>query len=81
MYFANLSFLTDREKEIYKLVQDLGSQKEVAKRLGIVDSAVTSALKSIRLKVMKLMNTVEECLELGLITKEDLQMILEKSEG
>ncbi|MFQ5712346.1 MAG: hypothetical protein ACE5GD_11300 [Candidatus Geothermarchaeales archaeon] len=67
-----LSYLTEREKQIYKLVQELGSQKEAAKRLGIVDSAVTSALKSVRLKVMKLLNTLEECLDMGLLTAEDL---------
>ncbi len=76
--FAELSFFTDREKKIYRLRQQLGTQKEVAEKLEVGDSAVASALKSIRLKVLKLMNTLEECLEMGLITKEDLAKLLEE---
>ena len=76
--FKDLSFFTDREKEIYQLRQQLGTQKEVAEKLEVGDSAVASALKSIRLKVLKLMNTLEECLEMGLITKEDIAELMEE---
>ena len=75
--FADLNFFTDREKEIYRLRQQLDSQKEVAEKLQVGDSAVASALKSIRLKVLKLMNTLEESLDMGLITKEDLAKLME----
>ncbi len=76
--FADLSFFTDREKKIYRMRQQLGTQKEVAEKLQVGDSAVASTLKSIRLKVLRLMNTLEECLEMGLITKEDLAKLLEE---
>jgi transcriptional regulator len=75
--FPELSFFTDREKKMYRLRQQLGTQKEVAEKLDVGDSAVASALKSIRLKVLKLMNTLEESLEMGLITKEDLAILIE----
>ncbi len=76
--FADLSFFTDREKKIYRMRQQFDSQKKVAEKLNVGDSAVASALKSIRLKVLKLMNTLEESLEMELITKEDLAKLLEK---
>lgn len=75
------SFLTEREKEIYKLVKEFGSQKKAAEELGIVDSAVTSAIKSIRFKIMKLMNTLEECLKLGLIEPEEVKKVVEDFEA
>jgi transcriptional regulator len=75
--FAELSFFTDREKEIYRLRQQLDSQKRVAERLKVGDSAVASALKSIRLKVLKLMNSLEESLDMGLIAQEDLAEYLD----
>ncbi len=74
--FAELSFFTEREKEIFRLRQELDSQKKVAEKLQVGDSAVASALKSIRLKVLKLMNTLEESMEMGLITKEDLAELM-----
>ena len=73
--FDQLSFLTEREKEVYRLVRELGSQKEVARRLGVVDSTVARTLKSLRFKVMKLLNTVRECRELGLLRDEDLLVL------
>lgn len=76
--FPELSFFTDREKKIYQMRQQHGTQKEVAEKLEVGDSAVASALKSIRLKVLKLMNTLEECMEMGLITKEDIAKLLEE---
>jgi len=76
--FPELSFFTDREKDIYRLRQQLGTQKEVAEKLEVGDSAVASALKSIRLKVLKLMNTLEESLDMGLIAKEDIAKLLEE---
>ena len=75
--FPDLSYFTDREKEIYRLRKQLDSQKKVAEKLQVGDSAVASALKSIRLKVLKLMNTLEESLDMGLITKEDLAKLME----
>jgi transcriptional regulator len=76
--FPELSFFTDREKKIYQMRQQHETQKEVAEKLEVGDSAVASALKSIRLKVLKLMNTLEECMEMGLITKEDIAKLLEE---
>ncbi|MFQ6126789.1 MAG: hypothetical protein ACE5PM_06270 [Candidatus Hydrothermarchaeales archaeon] len=78
MSLGRFSFFTKREIEIFKLCQRLGSQREVARELGVVDSVVTSALKNLELKTLKLMNTLEECLELGLITREDVLEVLGK---
>jgi transcriptional regulator len=75
--FADLSFFTDREKEIYRLRQRFNTQKKVAEKLEVADSAVASAFKSIRLKVLKLMNSLEESLDMGLITQEDLAKLLD----
>ncbi len=76
--FTDLSFFTDREKKIYRMRQQFDSQRKVAEKLNVGESAVASALKSIRLKVLKLMNILEEYLEMGLITKEDLAKLLEE---
>ncbi len=70
-----MSFFTEREKLIFRLVRELGSQREVAKRLGVGDSTVAYSLKSLNFKVMKLLNTLRECRELELLRDEDLLMV------
>ncbi len=77
--FADLSFFTDREEEIYRLREQLNTQREVAEKLQVGDSAVASTIstiKCIRLDVLELMNILEESLDMSLITQGDLTRLL-----
>ncbi|MFQ5710137.1 MAG: hypothetical protein ACE5GD_00005, partial [Candidatus Geothermarchaeales archaeon] len=74
----DLSFLTEREKEIYSLVKELGNQRLAAGELGVSESVVSMMIQNMRWKVVKLRNTIEECLELGLLTEKEVEDILER---
>ncbi len=74
-----LSFFTDREIQTFKLYLELGSQTKVAAKLGVVNSAVASVIRSVRLKVFKLLNALQESLELGLLNEDDVLSLVPSS--
>ena len=69
------TILTERQAEIFMLVVQGYSQREIAKKLNILDIVVSKVLRKVygKLEVRNAIEAIYECMSHGLLSVEDLQ--------
>ena len=69
------TILTKRQTEIFMLIVQGYSQREIAKKLGISDIAVSKVVRKVyaKLEVRNAVEAIRECLQHGLLSVDDLK--------
>ena len=69
------TILTERQVEIFMLIVQGYSQREIAKKLGISDMAVSKVVRKVyaKLEVRNAVEAIRECLQHGLLSVDDLK--------
>ena len=70
-----ITILTKRQAEIFMLIVQGYSQREIAKKLGISDIAVSKVVRKVyaKLEVRNAVEAIRECLQHGLLSVDDLK--------
>lgn len=66
-----MGFLTEREKEIIRLLKEGKTVRDIGKKFGVSDSSISKSITNIRTKGMYLKEDVEFLIAIGLVSIEE----------